>query len=83
MAHTPVDEFRTGDELLDLALVPQRVATGVFGAFGLMSIVLASVADTRDRDSARDRRQTSGSREADSGQVHGCSGCGYCRWRRN
>jgi putative ABC transport system permease protein len=43
VAHSPLYEFQTGDELLDLALAPQRVATGVFGAFGLMSIVLASV----------------------------------------
>jgi predicted permease len=41
--HSPLYDFQTGEELLDLALAPQRVATGVFGAFGLMSVVLASV----------------------------------------
>jgi predicted permease len=43
MARSPLYEFRTGGEMLDVALTPQRVATGVFGAFGLLSIVLASV----------------------------------------
>jgi ABC-type antimicrobial peptide transport system permease subunit len=38
-----LDDFQSGDELLDVALAPQRVATGVFGAFGLMSVVLVSV----------------------------------------
>jgi ABC-type antimicrobial peptide transport system permease subunit len=40
---SPLDDFQTGDTLLDVALAPQRVATGVFGAFGLMSVVLVSV----------------------------------------
>jgi putative ABC transport system permease protein len=40
---SPLYNFQTGDELLDVALAPQRVAAGVFGAFGLMSVVLVSV----------------------------------------
>ncbi len=40
---SPLYEFQTGDELLDVALAPQRLATGVFGAFGLMSVALVSV----------------------------------------
>jgi predicted permease len=40
---SPLSEFRTADELLSVALAPQRLAAGVFGAFGLMAMVLASV----------------------------------------
>jgi predicted permease len=40
---SPLYDFRSGDELLDVALAPQRVATGVFGAFGLMSVALVAV----------------------------------------
>jgi ABC-type antimicrobial peptide transport system permease subunit len=36
-------DFRTADELLNLALAPQRMAAGIFGAFGLLSMVLASL----------------------------------------
>ncbi|HEY3458116.1 MAG TPA: ABC transporter permease [Bryobacteraceae bacterium] len=43
MPRSPLADFQSGDELLDIALAPQRVATGVFGAFGLMSVVLVSV----------------------------------------
>jgi predicted permease len=43
MPGSVLDDFQSGDELLDVALAPQRVATGVFGAFGLMSVVLVSV----------------------------------------
>jgi ABC-type antimicrobial peptide transport system permease subunit len=39
----PLSDLRTADELLSVALAPQRLAAGVFGAFGLMAIVLASV----------------------------------------
>jgi ABC-type antimicrobial peptide transport system permease subunit len=35
--------FRSADELLKLALAPQRLAAGIFGAFGLLSIIVASV----------------------------------------
>ena len=40
---SPLSDFRTADELLNAALAPQRLAAAVFGAFGLMAIVLASV----------------------------------------
>jgi predicted permease len=43
MPRSPLDDFQSGEKLLDVALAPQRVATGVFGAFGLMSVVLVSV----------------------------------------
>ncbi|HEY6989649.1 MAG TPA: ABC transporter permease [Bryobacteraceae bacterium] len=43
MPRSPLADFQSGDELLDVALAPQRVATGVFGAFALMSVVLVSV----------------------------------------
>ena len=43
MPRSTLADFQSGDELLDAALAPQRVATGVFGAFGLMSVVLVSV----------------------------------------
>ena len=40
---SPLSDFRTAHELLSVALAPQRLAAGVFGAFGLMAILLASV----------------------------------------
>jgi predicted permease len=43
LPRSPLYDFRTADELLSVALAPQRLAAGVFGAFGLMAIVLASV----------------------------------------
>jgi putative ABC transport system permease protein len=43
LPRSPLDDFRTADELLSVALAPQRLAAAVFGAFGLMAIVLASV----------------------------------------
>jgi predicted permease len=43
MPRAPISDFQSGDELLDVALAPERVAAGVFGAFGLMSVVLVSV----------------------------------------
>jgi predicted permease len=43
LPRSPLSDFRTADELLSVALAPQRLAAGVFGAFGLMAIVLASV----------------------------------------
>jgi predicted permease len=43
LPRSPLYDFRTADELLRVALAPQRLAAGVFGAFGLMAIVLASV----------------------------------------
>jgi predicted permease len=39
----PLYNFRTADELRDVALAPQRMAVWVFGAFGLVAIALASV----------------------------------------
>jgi len=36
-------DFQTADERVNLFLTPQRVAAGIFGAFGLLAIVLASV----------------------------------------
>jgi hypothetical protein len=35
--------FHTAAESVDLFLMPQRVAAGIFGAFGMLAIVLASV----------------------------------------
>jgi predicted permease len=43
LSRSPLSDFRTADELLSVALAPQRLAAAVFGAFGLMAIVLASV----------------------------------------
>jgi hypothetical protein len=43
LPRSPLDDFRTADDLLSVALAPQRLAAAVFGAFGLMAIVLASV----------------------------------------
>jgi len=43
LPRSPLSDFRTADELLSVALAPQRLAAMVFGAFGLMAIVLASV----------------------------------------
>jgi predicted permease len=43
LPRSPLSDFRTADELLSVALAPQRLAAAVFGAFGLMAIVLASV----------------------------------------
>jgi predicted permease len=43
LPRSPLPDFRTADELLRVALAPQRLAAAVFGAFGLMAIVLASV----------------------------------------
>lgn len=39
----PLYEVRTGQELVDDALEPQRLAAGLLAAFGLAAIVLASV----------------------------------------
>lgn len=39
----PLDRVRTGQELVDGALEPQRLAAGLLAAFGLSAIVLASV----------------------------------------
>jgi hypothetical protein len=36
-------DVQTGDERVGLFLTPQRVAAGIFGAFGLLAITLASV----------------------------------------
>jgi predicted permease len=36
-------DFQTADERVSLFLTPQRVAAGIFGAFGLLAIALASV----------------------------------------
>jgi predicted permease len=36
-------DFQTADERVSLFLTPQRVAAGIFGAFGLLAIMLASV----------------------------------------
>jgi putative ABC transport system permease protein len=43
LPRAPLGEFRTADELLSVALAPQRLSAMVFGAFGLMAMVLASV----------------------------------------
>jgi ABC-type antimicrobial peptide transport system permease subunit len=43
LPRSPLHDFRTGDELMNASLAPQRVAAGVFGAFGLLSLLLASV----------------------------------------
>jgi len=43
LPRSPLSDFRTADELLSVALAPQRLAAMVFGAFGLMAMVLASV----------------------------------------
>jgi ABC-type antimicrobial peptide transport system permease subunit len=43
LPRSPLSDFLTADELLNVALAPQRLAAAVFGAFGLMAIVLASV----------------------------------------
>jgi predicted permease len=40
---TSLYDFQTGDERVNLFLTPQRVAAGIFGAFGVLAIVLASV----------------------------------------
>jgi len=80
MPRSTLADFQSGDELLDAALAPQRVATGVFGAFGLMSVVLVSVGlysvmayalarrNTRDWDSIGTRSETGSSSEAGSRQ---------------
>jgi predicted permease len=39
----PLDDFQTADERVNLSLTPQRIAAGIFGAFGLLAIALASV----------------------------------------
>ena len=39
----PLYEVRTGKELVDATLAPQRLAAGLLAAFGLAAIVLASV----------------------------------------
>ena len=36
-------DFQTAEERVNLFLTPQRVAAGIFGAFGVLAIVLASV----------------------------------------
>jgi predicted permease len=38
-----LSDFETADDGVNRALMPQRVAAGIFGAFGLLAIVLASV----------------------------------------
>ena len=43
LPHLPLYNFRSADELRNVALAPQRMALWVFGAFGLVAIVLASV----------------------------------------
>jgi predicted permease len=43
LPHSPLYDFRTVNELLNVALAPQRMSAWVFGAFGLVAIVLASV----------------------------------------
>jgi predicted permease len=43
LPRSPLSDFRTADELLSVVLAPQRLAAAVFGAFGFMAIVLASV----------------------------------------
>ncbi|HZL56913.1 MAG TPA: FtsX-like permease family protein, partial [Bryobacteraceae bacterium] len=43
LPHSPLYDFRTAEDLLSLALAPQRMAAAIFGAFGLLAIVLASV----------------------------------------
>ena len=43
LPRSPLADFRTADELLSVVLAPQRLAAGIFGAFGSMAIVLASV----------------------------------------
>jgi len=89
MPRSTLADFQSGDELLDAALAPQRVATGVFGAFGLMSVVLVSVGlysvmayalarrNTRDWDSIGTRSETGSSSEAGSRQRVGSS-CHRC-----
>ena len=41
--NSPLYNFQTANDLLNLTLAPQRMAAWVFGAFGLIAIVLASV----------------------------------------
>jgi putative ABC transport system permease protein len=41
--NSPLYNFKTDNDLLNLTLAPQRMAAWVFGAFGLIAIVLASV----------------------------------------
>jgi predicted permease len=41
--HAPLYDFRTGNDLMKTALAPQRMAAWVFGAFGVIAIVLAAV----------------------------------------
>jgi predicted permease len=41
--HLPLYDFRTANELRNVALAPQRMAAWVFGAFGLVAIALAAV----------------------------------------
>jgi predicted permease len=43
LPQSPLYEFRTADDLLKVALAPQRMAAGIFGAFGLLAVILASV----------------------------------------
>jgi predicted permease len=43
LPRSPLSDFRTADELLSVVVAPQSLAAAVFGAFGLMAIVLASV----------------------------------------
>jgi predicted permease len=43
LPHSPLYDIRAVDELLNVALAPQRMSAWVFGAFGLVAIVLASV----------------------------------------
>jgi predicted permease len=43
LPHLPLYSFRTANELRNVALAPQRMALWVFGAFGFVAIVLASV----------------------------------------
>jgi ABC-type antimicrobial peptide transport system permease subunit len=43
LPNSPIYDFRTANDLLNLTLAPQRMAAWVFGAFGFIAIVLASV----------------------------------------
>jgi predicted permease len=41
--HAPIYNFRTGEDLLNASLAPQRVAAGGIGAFGILALSLASL----------------------------------------
>ncbi|HEX4133637.1 MAG TPA: ABC transporter permease [Bryobacteraceae bacterium] len=42
-SHAPMYDFRTGEDLLNASLAPQRVAAGGIGAFGILALLLASL----------------------------------------